>query len=103
MYLFQSVDAVKDLLNISDITVFGVLVGIIFLLLFAVRTLWNKIDSLNAYIRDQNKENLEVLNALANSLGGVEGKVDNNILLTTSVKDRLDDIRVDIKTKLNDK
>ena len=101
MILFQGVEVAKDVLNITDVTVVGILIALIIVLLYTINKKDNQVEELNSYIREQNKQNLEVLNNLSQSLGGVENKVDTNITKTEQVGEKLTDIRVDIKSILN--
>lgn len=98
--LFQGIEAAKDILNVTDVTVVGISLAIIIVLLYALNKKDKQLTSLNEYIRKQNKENLEVLNNLSQSLGGVENKVDINIYKTDKVEDVLHNIRLDINSIL---
>jgi uncharacterized membrane protein YvbJ len=98
--IYQGVEVAKELLSAENVTIIGILLAIIVILLYAVNKKDKQIETLNKYVRENDKENIAVLNTLANSYGGVEGKVDINILKTDKIQDLLNQVRLEIISTL---
>lgn len=80
MVLFTQIEVAKDLLNKDDATIIGVLLAFIVVLLFAVGILWRDKLKDQAYIREQDRENMKILETLTmnmNLVGNDVGTIKN--------------------------
>ena len=75
MILLTQIEVAKDLLNKDDATIIGVLLAVIAVLLFAIGMLWREKLKDQAYIRDQDKENMKILETLTMNMNLVGNDV----------------------------
>lgn len=66
--MILQVETARELLSTTDITIAGILLSVIFLLIYDNVKKDKKIDVLNSYIRTQDKETLKILLELTNTL-----------------------------------
>ena len=100
IFLIQS-DVAERLLSKQDVTVIGLSLAFIVILLVIITKLWKAKQESDQYIREQDKANLQVLNALANSLNGVETKVEKGNDKIDDVSSQISTLRGDLLNKLN--
>lgn len=79
--LIGQAEVAKDLINNTDATVQGILLGVVAVLITFIGILWKSNEKKDEYIRSQDKANLQMLSDLAKnseSLGGTINKVEGH-------------------------
>lgn len=97
------VEIARDVINTSDATIIGVLLAVIVILLVAIGMLWKKLGENQAYMINQDKENLKMIYAVTGTVDSFGTNIndikgitrDNNDIvkrLHTLVSERLKSI-----------
>ena len=96
-------ELVTGVLTTREITIAGILVGFIIVLLYIIKRLWEANQDQVSYIRENDKENLKILNLVAQNITGVESKLDSGIGKINDNHSLLSHLRTEIFAHLGSK
>tara|TARA_R110000744_G_scaffold195512_1_gene314570 strand:+ start:29183 stop:29485 length:303 start_codon:yes stop_codon:yes gene_type:complete len=95
------IEVAEKLLNNNDATIQGILLAFIVILLVFLGILWKEIKELNAYIKTQDKANLEMLSELTKYSENLGKDVSHIRDYTNETKPKVDGILSIIEKRLN--
>lgn len=96
----MQLENISDIISTNDATIIGILIAVIVLMAFLLRTLWKTYQAQIIYISKQDKANLEMLMSVTNTVKDVSEASKDNGEKIDSLKEKATVILGIIKERL---